>query len=76
MSPAVRTYLTQNKGKFNDVAFFCTMSGSGDVGTFTHMSELVGKKPKVTLSFLTKEVMKDDISKSKKFCDLVSKLKK
>ncbi|MDD5254095.1 MAG: flavodoxin [Candidatus Nanoarchaeia archaeon] len=51
--PAIRTYLTENK--FKQVAFFCTMDGSGDEGTFKSMEE-ISKKPIATLAVKSKEL--------------------
>ena len=59
MTPAIRTYLAQNKESFKEVAFFCTMGGSGNVRTLTKMEELCGKKPTATLALKTKEVAAD-----------------
>jgi flavodoxin len=56
MTPAVRAYMTQNKAALKNVAFFCTMGGSGDVGAFEAMSKIADKKPLALLSLLTKEV--------------------
>lgn len=59
MSVPVRTYITENKDKFPEVAFFCTMGGSGDKRAFAEMSEIIGKKPVATLGLKTVEVVKD-----------------
>ena len=59
MSVPVRTYITENKDKFPDVAFFCTMGGSGDERAFKEMSEIVGKEPAGTLALKTVEVVKN-----------------
>lgn len=59
MSTPIRTYISQNKGKFKQVAFFCTMGGSGHDGTFKDMEELCGIKPVGTIDLLTKEVAKN-----------------
>lgn len=59
MSVPVRTYITENKDKFPDVAFFCTMGGSGDERAFKEMSEIVGKEPVGTLALKTVEVVKN-----------------
>jgi flavodoxin len=61
MAPPIRTYLSKNK--FKNVAFFCTMGKSGDKKTYLHMKEL-SKKPKASLSLLTKEI-KDNNYKEK-----------
>lgn len=59
MSVPVRTYITENKDKFKQAAFFCTMSGSGDERAFKEMSEIIGKKPSATLALKTIEVVKN-----------------
>ncbi len=61
MSTPIKTFLTENKGKFNQVAFFCTMGGSGDDKTFLHMADVCGKKEKARLAMLTKEVVNEDV---------------
>jgi len=59
MSVPVRTYVTENKSNFPEVAFFCTMGGSGDERAFKEMSEIVGKEPAGTLALKTVEVVKN-----------------
>ncbi|MDX9913906.1 MAG: flavodoxin [Candidatus Moranbacteria bacterium] len=59
MSVPVRTYITENKDKFPDVAFFCTMGGSGNERAFKEMSEIIGKKPISILALKTVEVVKN-----------------
>jgi flavodoxin len=66
MSSPVRTYVSKNKGKFNKVAFFCTMGGSGDKNTFGEMAKLCGKKPAALLSLKTNEVLDGKYSKGAK----------
>ena len=56
VTPAVRTYLTQAKGKIKKTAFLCTMGGSGDTGTYADMKELSGLDPVATLTLRTREV--------------------
>lgn len=70
MSVPVRTYLEEYKGQFKQVAFFCTMGGSGDERAFREMGGgITGKKPMATLSLKTKEVVTGDLSKADKFCE-------
>lgn len=59
MSVPVRTYITENKDRFKEVAFFCTMGGSGDERAFGEMAEIIGKKPVATLTLKTIEVVKE-----------------
>jgi flavodoxin len=58
VTPAMRTYLIQTKGKIGKAAFLCTMGGSGDAKTFAAMEEISGLKPEATVSFKTAEVKK------------------
>jgi len=44
-TPAIRTYLKENKDKFKKVAFFCTMGGSGSKDVFMEMEKITGMKP-------------------------------
>jgi flavodoxin len=45
LSAPVRTYLTLHKGRFKNVAFFCTYGGSGSRRVFRQMTETCGIKP-------------------------------
>ena len=54
MASPVLTYLTENKEKFNGVAFFCTCGSGGFEKTFAHMKEIIAKEPLETL-YLTKK---------------------
>jgi flavodoxin len=56
MSSAIRTYITENKKKFKNVAFFCTEGGSGGPQTLKNMAELSEKKPISTLEIIKKEI--------------------
>jgi len=56
VSAPVRAYIHENKGKFRNVAFFCTMGGSGGKGAFREMGKLCGKKPVCTLELRASEV--------------------
>jgi flavodoxin len=50
MSSPARTYLTENKAKFKNVAFFCTEGvRGGSEKIFADMEAVSGKKPKATL---------------------------
>jgi len=70
ITPAIRTYLIQNKDHFRSVAFFCTMGSSGDEKSFKQMGEICGKEPVATLSLTTKGVKKADyIGKVEDFCE-------
>ena len=56
VTPAVRTYLAQFKGKIRKAAFLCTMGGSGDAGTYADMEELSGLVPVAKLTLRQREV--------------------
>jgi len=62
MSVPARAFITEQKEKFKNVAFFCTMGGSGGQRAFSGMEEIIGKKPLATLALTTKEVVSGDIS--------------
>lgn len=68
MSSPIRTYISGNKDFFKKLAFFCTMGGSGDTGTFKDMETLCNKKPIQIMSLKTKEVLdKKHLSSVKEF---------
>jgi flavodoxin len=68
MSSPVRTYLTENKAKFKNVAFFCTEGSKGDEKAFAEMEEVAGKKPKATLAITTADLKSgSDADRAKKF---------
>ncbi|MEW6686210.1 MAG: flavodoxin [Candidatus Edwardsbacteria bacterium] len=72
MSPAVRTYITENKDKFEKVAFFCTEGGVGGEQTLKEMEVLCGKKPLSLLELRTEEIMRGKhIQKIKEFIEKV-----
>jgi flavodoxin len=56
MTPAVRTFIEQNKDKIKKAAFLTTEGGSGHEKTFKAMEEALGKPPAATLNLLEKEV--------------------
>ena len=62
MSVPMRTYITNKKDSFKNVAFFCTMGRSGDDKAFAEMEEIIGKKPVATLALLTKDVVKNNFA--------------
>lgn len=72
MSAPIRTYITESKGDFKNVAFFCTMGGSGDEGTFSEMTEVTGKKPLATLALKTVQVVKNEfVDKLENFTNIL-----
>lgn len=68
MSAPIRTYVTEQKDKFKQVAFFCTMGGSGDFKAFKEMGEIINKKPVAVLGLKNKEVVSGNLEKAEKFC--------
>ncbi len=49
-APPVRAYLQQNATSLGQVAYFCTLGGSGHRQTFGEMSRQCGKAPRATLA--------------------------
>jgi flavodoxin len=62
MSTPIRTYITQNQAKFNNVAFFGTASGNAFDGTFRGMKELIGVTPTSTMGVRAKEIKNNSYS--------------
>lgn len=56
VSSPVRAYLTANKGRFPDVAFFCTLGGNGGERAFAQMQDVIGKAPRATCAIIAKDV--------------------
>ena len=56
MPSPVRSYLSQYRDKIRDVAFFCTLGGSGGEATLKAMADLVGKEAKAIMIFYQKEI--------------------
>lgn len=56
MACAVRTYITLNKNKFKQVAFFATQGGMGDKSTYSDMENLCAQKPRAELTLNAKEI--------------------
>ncbi len=75
MTPAVRTYMTQFKNDFKNVAFFLTAGSSKFDKTFMSMEELSGKKPVATLGFSSQDLKNKEIyeNKLKQFVDELKK---
>ena len=66
--------MTENKDKLKNVAFFCTMGGSGDKKAFLEMEKIIGKNPKAVLALKTVEVVKNNfLEKVEKFSELLKK---
>jgi len=72
ISAPTRTYLSAFKGKFQKVAFFCTMGGRGDEKAFSEMSEIIDIEPVNTLAFASKELVDENhAEKMEKFISSV-----
>jgi flavodoxin len=56
MAMAVRTYITENYMKFNNVAFFETAGRNNFDGAFSDMKELIGSNPLAVMGVRSKEV--------------------
>jgi menaquinone-dependent protoporphyrinogen IX oxidase len=56
MSSPVRAYLSANRARMKDVAFFATMGGSGARSAFAQMQAILGKAPVATLTVWQREV--------------------
>lgn len=57
ITPAIRTYLGQNKDSLKEVAFFCTYSTSGEKA-LKNLAKLIGKEPVFSLGIKRKDVVR------------------
>ena len=74
MTPAIRTYITNNLGKFKNVTFFCTEGGRGGPEAFESMAKLCEKEPLTTLEITKKEIKKGNhIDKINSFIQEIKK---
>lgn len=73
VSTPIRTYLENNKKDFKNMAFFCTMGGSGGDRAFKQMEEICGTKPLATLALLAKEITGNGLAK--KIIDFTGRIK-
>lgn len=74
MAPAIRTYIEKHKDSFANLAFFCTMGGSGGKKTMEEMAVIARKRPKAKAEFLKREIARED--HHKKLSRLALKLRK
>lgn len=72
MTPAVRTYIKNNKKKLKNVVFFTTSGGTSYEKVIPDMEEYLGKKALLKNGFFEKEVKKD----SKKMVEKLNKFLK
>jgi flavodoxin len=73
LSTPIRTYISQYKGSFRKVAFFCTQSGNKE-SPFNEMELLCEKKPIAILTLLRKQEVESD-QYAEKIDNFVSKIK-
>jgi len=73
VTPAVRTYLRNNKDKFKKLAFYSTKGGSKN-NAFAEMEKESGKKPLSIIEITEKEV--NDNSYKEKLREFINSLKK
>jgi len=75
MSTPIRTYLSENKDKLKNVAFFCTEGSNGGEKCFENMSTLCDKKPLATLELNAKEIKEGlHIAKIKEYADKINNI--
>jgi flavodoxin len=55
VSSPIRAYLSANKQRLPDVAFFCTMGGRGSAAAFAQMQDIAGKAPLATCALTAEE---------------------
>jgi multimeric flavodoxin WrbA len=65
MTPAVRTYIEQNKSKFKEVAFFATAGGTAAAKVVSSMEEASGKKALAYVGFVSRELKNNDVYRNK-----------
>jgi flavodoxin len=71
LTPAIRTYITQNKENLKNVAFFCTADGDGKKA-LENLEKFIGRKPVFSFGVRSKEVKKGKyVQKVKEFFDKV-----
>lgn len=71
LTPAIRTYITQNKRNLKNVAFFCTAGETGDKA-LVNLANFVGQKPIFSFGVRSKEVANGGyVQKVKEFLDKI-----
>ncbi len=73
MTPAIRTYITYNRNKFKDIAFFCTTGGTGIERTFIEMEVACDKKPIATFAVTASQVKKNIYQGFNEFIEKIKK---
>lgn len=68
----VRRYLLDNRTRFNRVAFFCTLGGSGDDKALEEMGHIVDRTPIATLSVTQGQVASNRYrDKAQEFAEVI-----
>jgi len=73
LSPAERTFLTEQKDQIKNYALFCTQGGSGADKLFKQAEEILGKPSSATFVLLSKEV--GQVAVAGKILNFVNKIK-
>lgn len=74
VAPAVRTYIEQNKGKFEKVAFLVSQGGKCNGKIYKDLEELTGKSPVATVDFSGVELQGNEwMKKLKTFAENIKK---
>ena len=61
-SSPVRAYLMATADRLPEVAFFCTLGGSGSESAFAQMTAISGKKPRATCAIVQRDVLSGNYS--------------
>jgi flavodoxin len=61
LSSPVRSYLQDGAQRLPQVAFFCTLGGSGAARVFRQMQQVCGKPPRATLAITERQLMQADL---------------
>jgi flavodoxin len=72
LTPAIRTYITQNKEKLKNVAFFCTAGGTGEKA-LENLEIFIGRKPVFSFGVRAREVKKGEYTQKLK--EVLDKIK-
>ncbi|OIQ74409.1 flavodoxin [mine drainage metagenome] len=60
LSSPVRTYLMATASQLPEVAFFCTLGGSGSESAFAQMTAIVGKQPRAVCAITQREAWSEN----------------
>jgi flavodoxin len=74
ITPAVRTFIAENKSKLKNIAVFCTMGSSGMEATLNETEKVCEKVACAKLSISTKDVLAGKVAEqAEKFLELLNK---